>query len=194
MTLVDRLTKELEEAGTQISSAFKPRATIPGIGTIELEPEPIADKYGPKKDKDYKTLNEIYKDTVPLGYGSNQDIDRLYKLLEGEHGVKIHKVTQQYLLDTFRKAYGGVPPVAWRTGNDIYVSRHDQGKELSYHELKAALMHEISAGYDHQKSEQEAQMGAINLLSPDGRYPDPTTHRKAVEFAPRVGLYNFSMN
>ena len=187
MKYTDRLIRELEEAGTKVSSMFEPRVTVPGIGTIELNPEPIADKYGFGEKKDYRA-------TLPSGYESSMDVQNLYKLLEGEHRVKIHEVTQQYLLNTFGKAYGGKDPAAWRAGDDIYVSRHDQGKELSYHELKAVLMHEIAAGYDHQQSEQEAQRGAINLLSPEGRYPDPTAHRKAVEFAPRVGLYNFSLN
>ena len=180
MTLVDSLMNELNEAGTRVSSMFEPRVATP-IGTIGLEPRPIADIYGPKEEKN------DYRITLPSGYNTT-DVQKLYKLLEGEHGVQIHEVTQQYLLDTFGKAYGSAPPAAWRTGNDIYISRRDQGRELPYDELKAVLMHEISAGYDHQRSEQEAQMDAINLLSPNGKYADPIAHRKAIESAPRVGL------
>lgn len=183
MTLVDSLMNELNEAGTRVSSMFEPRVATP-IGTIGLEPEPIADKYGPKKE--YR--NDAYKDTVPLGYRSAQDIGQLYRLIESEHGVNIHKVSQKYLVDTFGSAHGGKAPIAWRTGNDIYMAGDDGGRPLAYAELKAVLMHEIFAGYDHQNSDKEAQLGAIEALSPSGKYADPIANKKAIEFAPRVDL------
>lgn len=196
MTDVISLTRELyEEVGTKARSIFNPHVTIPGIGiSIGPKEEPVFDEYGPapKEDKGegkYKTLNEIYKDTAPL--------EQFYGFLRSK-GIEVCERPQEYIARTFgyaRDAQGkAVYPIGWRTGNTIYIARNDGKKYLADNEKMAVAGHEYEAGEGHYRTDIEAQKCAIKLFSPEGEFPDATAYRKAIELAPRVGLYNFSLN
>ena len=187
MTIVDSLIESLFKVDITKLPELDLGITIPGIGTVELDPEPIADKFGPKEAKKEvdRTLNDIYKDTVPL--------DQFYNFVRNK-GTEVYEVPQSYLVRTFGYAHNGTTPIGWRTGNAIYIARNDGNRYLREDEKMAVAAHEYGAGYNHEKSDIEAQKYAIQLLSPEGEFPDPAAHGKTIEFAPRVGLYNFSLN
>ena len=193
MTDVITLTEELyAKTASKLRPLIDPAFTISWIGTIELEPGAIADKYGPRpkeEKKEYRTLNDIYKDTVP--------VEDFYRFMRGK-GIEVYEKPQEHIARTFgyaRDAHGTAAyPIGWRTGNEIYIARNDGKRYLTDDEKTAVAAHEYAAGHDHERSDVEAQRYAIHLLSPEGEFPNVAAHRKAIELAPRVGLYNFSLN
>ncbi|MFH0832096.1 MAG: hypothetical protein V1900_00010 [Candidatus Aenigmatarchaeota archaeon] len=101
------------------------------------------------------TKNPKYRSRIGEFYGFIED-----------QGIEIFEVPHAHLKKTFGGDY-----VGWRQGNKIYVATDKNGRKLKEDEMMAIVGHEYMAGFNHEKSDKEAQKGAIDLFSALGYAP-----------------------